>query len=190
MLAYIILLSPAVGIFLYAFITKDANPTPSYMFCSSYLKPSSLTSVISFIIPFTFLLPCWTVTFCYFEIGRKAYKNLGKLKLEAIEKSDNSLLASIKNQNIKLTIQLVMIFILFNVNFMPSYIAWILKIAIGYKRTPIVDAVAFELVELSLTIDPIITITFQPELNHELNFLIIKSKLKIKHFICSIFQYN
>ncbi|KXN64932.1 hypothetical protein CONCODRAFT_13671 [Conidiobolus coronatus NRRL 28638] len=112
------------------------------------------------------------------------------MKLEAIEKNDTSLLVSIKKQNIKLTIQLVAIFMLFNANFMPSYIAWILKVAIGYKRTPIIDALAFELIELSLAIDPIITVTFQPELNHELKILIIKSKLRIKSFIYNLIRYN
>ncbi|KXN70716.1 hypothetical protein CONCODRAFT_6718 [Conidiobolus coronatus NRRL 28638] len=112
------------------------------------------------------------------------------MKLEAIEKNDTNLLISIKKQSIKLIIQLTAIFILFNVNYMPSYIAWILKLTIGYKRTPIIDAVIFVIIELSLAIDPIITVTFQPELNHELSFLIIKLKLKIKSFIYKLTQNN
>jgi hypothetical protein len=187
---YLMIISPVAAIFLYSFIKKDASPTISYIYCSPYIKPSPEALIISYIIPFLFLLPCWTVTFCYFEIGRKAYKNLHKLKLEAISKNDTSLLTSIKKQNLKLTIQLIMIFILFNVNFMPSYIAWILRIAIGYKRTPIIDGIIFELINLSLAIDPIITITFQPELNHELNFLIIKLKLKLKGFISNLIRYS
>jgi hypothetical protein len=183
LIAYLLLFSPIATVFLYAFVIEDSNPTSSYLFCSSYIKPKPETLLLSFIIPLLFLLPCWTVTFCYFEIGRKAYKNLRKLKLEAIGNNDTSLLISIKKQTIKLTIQLVMIFILFNVNFVPSYTTWILKLAIGYKRTPIVDAIAFTLIELSLAIDPVITVTFQPELNHELSFLIIKLKLKVNNFI-------
>jgi hypothetical protein len=187
---YLMLLLPVVAIFLYPFVTKDISFSPSYMFCSPYIKPKPETLILTYIIPFIYLIPCWIVTFCYFEIGRKAYKSLSKMKLEAIEKNDDILLTSIKEQSVKLTIQLVMIFILFNVNFMPSYVSLILKLAIGYKRTPIIDVLTFELIELSLAIDPVITVTFQPELNHELNFLIVKSKLKIKNFIFNMFQYN
>jgi hypothetical protein len=187
---YIILLSPVAAIFLYPFIKKDANPAISYIYCSLYTKSGPIGLALTYIIPFLYLIPCWAVTFCYFEIARKAYKNLRKMKLEAMINNDTILLASIKNQSIKLMIQLIAIFILFNVNFMPSYIAWILKMAIGYKRTPFIDAITFELAELSLAIDPIITVTFQPELNHELNILIIRFKLKIKSFIYNLFRYS
>jgi hypothetical protein len=73
---------------------------------------------------------------------------------------------------------------------MPSYIAWTLRIAICYKRTPFIDVITFELIEISLAIDPVITVTFQPELNHELNFLIAKSILKTKRFIYNIMRYR
>ncbi|KXN65794.1 family A G protein-coupled receptor-like protein [Conidiobolus coronatus NRRL 28638] len=183
---YLMMLTPIAAIFLYPFVINDADPSPSYIFCSPYIKPSPLTQIVSFIIPLIYLIPCWIVTFCYFEIGRKAYKNLRKMKLEAIETNDISLKLNIKKQSKKLTIQLIMIFILFNVNFMPSYIGWILRVAIEYKRTPIFDVATFELIELSLAIDPIITVTFQPELNHEINFLIFKVKLKLKSFIYNL----
>jgi hypothetical protein len=167
-------LLPVAGVFLFPFVSKDANPPSSYVFCSPYVKPSPIAYIISFIIPLIYLLPCWTVTFCYFEIGRKVYRNLSKLKSEAIENNDISSQISIKRQSIKLTVQLIMIFILFNVNFMPSYIAWMLRTTTRYQKSPIYDAITFELIEFPLTADPIITVTFQPELNHELNFLIFK----------------
>jgi hypothetical protein len=180
---YLIVILPIAVIFIYPFIMKDANTAPSFMFCSSYMKPSVLTSALLYIIPLIFLFPCWIVTFCYFEIGRKVYRNLNIMNTEAVSKNDTNLQISIKKQSRKLMIQLAMIFCLFNINFMPSYISWILRLAIDYKRTPIVDAITFELIEISLAIDPIITVTFQPELNHELNILLFKFKLRIKNFI-------
>jgi hypothetical protein len=71
--------SPVVAIFLYYFIANDENLAPSFIFCSLHIKLSSEMLIITYFIPFIYLLPCWTVTFCYFEIARKAYKNLCKL---------------------------------------------------------------------------------------------------------------
>lgn len=108
-IVYLITLVPVTTIFLYPFIINDANPSPSYIFCSLYIKPSPLIQIISFIIPLIYLIPYLVVTFCYFEIGQKVYKNLRKMKLEAIETNNISLQINIAKQIKKLTIQLIMI---------------------------------------------------------------------------------
>jgi hypothetical protein len=71
---------------------------------------------------------------------------------------------------------------------MPLYITTILRVAIGYKRTVFTDAVFIYLMEISRLIDPIITINFQPELNHEFKVLLTKSMAKFKGYLANLFR--
>jgi hypothetical protein len=64
----------------------------------------------------------------------------------------------------------------------------ILRNAIGYIRPPIVDAIIITLFEVSRAIDPIITIIYQPELNHEFKAIITKSFAKFKSYIVNLFE--
>ncbi|KXN65798.1 hypothetical protein CONCODRAFT_12519 [Conidiobolus coronatus NRRL 28638] len=185
-MAYFLIILPPSILFGYSFVIGDANPGVSYLYCSPYLKPSELTSIMTIVIPLLYLVPCWITTFCYFEVGRRANKNLNIMKQDAINNNNQILLKSIKLQKRKLIIQLIMVFILFNVDFMLAYIGWILRFAIGFKRTPIFDACAFEAIISSFMVNPIITITFQPELNYELNLIIVKSRARLAKFIYSL----
>jgi hypothetical protein len=185
-IAYFIVILPPSIVFGYSFVIGDANPGVSYLYCSPYLKPGELTSVMTIVVPLLYVVPCWVTTFCYFEVGRKANKNLNAMKQDAINNNDQILLKSIRLQKRKLITQLIMVFILFNVDFMLSYIGWILRFTIGFKRTAIFDACAFEAIASSFMVNPFITITFQPELNYELNLIIVKSRAKLAKFISNL----
>ncbi|KXN65799.1 hypothetical protein CONCODRAFT_12520 [Conidiobolus coronatus NRRL 28638] len=110
------------------------------------------------------------------------------MKRDAISTNDSELVDTIHRQKRSLIMQLVVVFIVFNMLYMPLYITSILRVAIGYKRSPFTDAVCFYLMEISRMIDPIITINFQPELNHESKVLLTKSRAKLKGFLTNLFN--
>jgi hypothetical protein len=110
------------------------------------------------------------------------------MKIEAKANGNINLLKAIKRQKSKIVVQLTLVVILYNINFSPSYITQILKFSIGYKRSPIVEAITYFTVLLTYTLNPVLTITFQPELNHELSAILFKLNVKIRKFISKIFQ--
>jgi hypothetical protein len=164
----------------------DASPSPSYLYCQPFTTPNDIQKVMTFLIPFTFLIPCWITTFCYFGVGYKANQQLNIVKQDAINNCDEVLLGIVKQQKIKLIIQLLFVFIIYNVNFSLSYVTWILKFAIGYKRPPEIDASISISVNFTVAINPVITIIFQPDINNEIKFIFVKFKLKCKKFIANI----
>jgi hypothetical protein len=175
--------SLCAGIFLYGFIKRDNNPTPSHLNCFPYLKPSKLSSIMSIFISLLYLIPCYITTFCYFVIGWRANKQLNQIKNQAISTCDQVSLDNIKLQKRKLLIQLTMVFIMYNGNFILSYVAWVLKFAIGFKRTPIYDAIAYTTVQITAALNSIVTVTFQPDVNTELNIILLKLKTRFKEVI-------
>ncbi|KXN70279.1 hypothetical protein CONCODRAFT_7194 [Conidiobolus coronatus NRRL 28638] len=76
-----------------------------------------------------------------------------------------------------------MVFIMYNGNFILSYVAWVLKFAVGFKRSPIYDAIAYTTVQITAALNSIITVTFQPDVNNELNIILFKLKVKFKKII-------
>jgi hypothetical protein len=179
-LILVLSISPVLAIFLYGAISGDVKPTSSYMQCIPYTLPGLLTDVMTSIIPFLLLIPCWVVTFCYFGIGYKVNKELNKLVKEAKLTNNQALIANIKKQKLMLFIQLMAVFILYNLNYVASYITHILKFITGYKRPPFIDAVIFTAGRTTCIFNPIITISFQPEINNEFKLILIKSKLQLK----------
>ncbi|KXN71210.1 hypothetical protein CONCODRAFT_6097 [Conidiobolus coronatus NRRL 28638] len=173
-------ISPALVIFLYGAISGDVKPTSSYLQRVPYTLPGLLTTVITSIIPFLFLIPCWTITFCYFGIGYKVNKELNKLIKEAKSTNNQPLIVNIKKQKTMLFIQLIAVFILYNLNYLASYITHMLKFIIGYKRPPFIDALIFTAGRTTCVFNSIITISFQPEINNEFKLILIKSKLQLK----------
>jgi hypothetical protein len=110
------------------------------------------------------------------------------MKIDAEESMDINMLKVIKLQRVKIFAQLTLVVILYNINFSPSYITQILKFAIGYKRSPIVEAIIYFMGLLTFTLNPVLTITFQPELNYELSTVLFKFKLRIKKFFSRFFH--
>jgi hypothetical protein len=121
-------------------------------------------------------------------IGIKAYKKLNQMKKVALSTNDSEMIDIIGRQKRSLIIQLVVVFVVFNVLYMPVYVTVVLRFAIGYKRPPFMDAILLYITEISKMIDPIITISFQPELNHEFQVILTKVKVKIKNFFKSVFN--
>jgi hypothetical protein len=179
---------PPLAIFVYGAALHQDKPSPSYLNCYAFIDPNQVNFIIGCIIPFMYLIPCWVITFCYFCIGVKVNKKLNQMKAEANVSGDINMLKAIKLQKVKVIIQLTLVIILYNVNFSPAYIAHILKIAIGYKRTPIIEAFILFTGYLTFALNPVLTITFQPELNHELSAILFKLNLKIKTLYLRIFK--
>ncbi|KXN67041.1 hypothetical protein CONCODRAFT_10979 [Conidiobolus coronatus NRRL 28638] len=188
LISYGFVIAPILALYLFPLVTRDANPLPSQLICVPFLKPKPETFVLSVINPFIFIIPCWISTYCYFVIGIKAYKKLNLMRNEAVATNDTFLIKAIKKQKLNLIFQLVVVFTVFNFCFMPVYVTIILRITRGYKRSPIADAIMSELIEVSRSIDPIITLIFQPELNHEFKVFLTKLKANIKSFIKKLFK--
>ncbi|KXN65369.1 family A G protein-coupled receptor-like protein [Conidiobolus coronatus NRRL 28638] len=171
---------PCTGMFLYGAIISDAKPGVSYLHCHSFIGPDPTSVKFALVIAFCFVVPCWVTTYCYFAVGWKVNKKLNFMRGEALATSDLRCLKIIRNQKLKLSFQLTMVFLLYNVCFMLSYISMILKFAIGFKRTPILDATVFTMINTSICLNPLITVSFQPQVNNEFLFLLVRSRAKCK----------
>jgi hypothetical protein len=161
------------------FYTKDAAPSSSYLYCNIFTKQSGLSTVALYFIPLLFIIPCWVTTYCYLMVGWIANKKLNLMRQEAANNEDRGLLEAIKNQKFKLLLQILFIFVNYNVNFALSYITWIMKLVANYKRTITVDFIVCIQVAFAALLNPVVTIVFQPDINNEFNFLWIKLKLRI-----------
>jgi hypothetical protein len=185
---YFAIMILAFSFYLYPLAILDVSPSPSMLVCANFIKPKPTTYVLSFINPFIILIPCCISTFSYFMIGIKAFKKLNQMKKDALATNDSELVVRLISQKRSLIFQLLVVFVVFNLSYMPIYITIILRVTAGYKRTPFADAIMTELIEVSRVIDPIITIIFQPELNHEFQVIITKFRAKFKTFIAKIFK--
>ncbi|KXN66339.1 hypothetical protein CONCODRAFT_11844 [Conidiobolus coronatus NRRL 28638] len=160
----------ATLLFSIGFYTKDAAPSVSYMYCFFFSQPSTVSRIMLYLIPVLFIIPCWITTYCYFCVGWTANKILNLAKQEAVNSSGERLLKAIGKEKVKLTIQILFVFIIYNVNFGVSYITWILKFVIGYKRTIPVDAAALLQANTTALLNPAVTIIFQPDIITNLNY--------------------
>jgi hypothetical protein len=179
---------PPLLIFIYGATLHQDKPTSSYLACTAFSAPNQINFIISCIIPFIYIIPSWIITFCYFCIGLKVNKRLNQMKIEATVSHDTEMLKIIKLQKVKIIIQLTLVIILYNANFSLAYITHLLKIAIDYKRPPIVEAIVYFTTLLTFTLNPVLTITFQPELNHELSAILFKLNLRIKKIFYRLIQ--
>ncbi|KXN74952.1 hypothetical protein CONCODRAFT_2027 [Conidiobolus coronatus NRRL 28638] len=179
---------PPLVIFIYGATLHQDKPTPSYLACTAFSAPNQINFIFSCIIPFLYIIPSWAITFCYFCIGLKVNKQLNQMKIEATASQNTNMLKIIRLQKVKIAIQLTLVIILYNANFSLAYITHLLKISIGYKRPPIVEAIAYFTTLLTFTLNPVLTITFQPELNHELSVLLFRFNLKIKKILSKFIQ--
>jgi hypothetical protein len=183
-------LVPATTIYVFSIIKHDESPNISYLTCQSFSSPGKASQVITIIIPFLYIIPCWIVTFCYFSIAWTANKQLNNMKNEAVNNGDEALLKIIKRQKVRLFFQLILVFWAYNINFFPSYITFVLKFAIGYKRTPFVDALVYVMVYAAVTVNPIITMIFQPEVNTEFILILVKFQAKVKKMLQDLIHRN
>ncbi|KXN67346.1 hypothetical protein CONCODRAFT_10589 [Conidiobolus coronatus NRRL 28638] len=187
-ISFLLILTPVVGLHLYLLAIFDANPTPSYLICSSFFKPKPGSFILSIIISFLIATPSWVSTYCYFVIGIKSYKKLRQMSIEASISNDSESETRLLKLKYSLIFQLSTVFIVFNIAYMPIFITIILRVIIGYRRPPFVDAVIIELYQTCRAVDPIITIIFQPELSYEFKLFLTKSKARFKSFITSLFR--
>ncbi|KXN67049.1 hypothetical protein CONCODRAFT_10970 [Conidiobolus coronatus NRRL 28638] len=167
-------------IYSFVFYTNDASPLASKLYCSPFAKQGNLSGVMLYLIPFFYIIPCWITTYCYFMVGWIANKKLNLMKQEAVDSSNESLLISIKKQKLKLWMQILFVFYIYNANFCLSYVTWIMRLASNYKRPILMDAIVYLQVTSTSFLNPIVTIIFQPDINHESKILWIKLKLKIE----------
>jgi hypothetical protein len=176
-------ISPTVAAFIYGLISMDARPASSYVMCLPITAPGQVSAIINTIITILGMLPCWITAYCYFIIGWKANKNLNSMKAEARINNNEVALRTIKMQKIKLIFQILMIFILYYVDIMVTIVTYFMRLTTGYRRPPFFDAIAFELLIITLALNPIITVGFQPEVNNEIKLIFIKLHAKIKRAI-------
>jgi hypothetical protein len=188
LIVYISASSPMICFYLYSLYVLDQKPSPSYIICLSLNSQNVISKIFAAAQTFWILIPCWFNTYCYFSIGWKAYKKLNEMLKEAKAENNSGLMQTIKSEKAKLALQLTMMFFIYNISFSPSYITHVLKIATGYKRTPFVDFIAVLSVETSIVLNPLITISFQPDLNNELKLIFIKFKLKIKSYLSNLIR--
>jgi hypothetical protein len=177
---------PATFFFSYGAILGDAKPSSSYIQCHSFLGSDPFSTHISLGLSFCYLIPCWITTINYFLVGWSANKKLNLIKQEANITNDTVCLAEIQRQKRKLLGQLFVVFILYNGLFMLSYVTMIMRYTDNYRRTPFIDAMVFTLITVSISLNPLITVSFQPDLNNEFLFFLVKMKAKIKSTLKSI----
>ncbi|KXN65371.1 hypothetical protein CONCODRAFT_13061 [Conidiobolus coronatus NRRL 28638] len=172
--------------FSYGAILGDAKPSSSYIQCHSFLGSDPFSTHISLGLSFCYLIPCWITTINYFLVGWNANKKLNVIKHEAKINNDRACLAELRKQKRKLLGQLIIVFILYNGFFMLSYVTMIMKYTNNYRRTPFVDAMVFTLITVSISLNPLITVSFQPDLNSEFLFFLVKINAKLKSMLKSI----
>jgi hypothetical protein len=181
---------PCIVIYMIGAIRMDSLPSNSYIMCMPFLKPDEESSVVNVIISLCFLIPCWITTYCYFAIGWSANKKLNSMRVEAHNTNDEILVQVIKKEKRKLIIQIIFVFCLYNLTFMTSYITFILKFAIGYKRSPAIDAFSFTITHLAFAINSLVTISFQPQVSSEFQVMLVKYQAKFKSIFKRIFRQN
>jgi hypothetical protein len=186
LLVIIIMSIPCSYIFFSAGIINDVRPSLSRLGCYAYSNPGYVPFIMTIAIPFLYFVPCWIITICYFSIGLKVNRQLNEMRTDAKTINDTISLAAIQNQKFKIILQLTAVIIIYNFNFALSYTTLILKFAIGYNRSPIVEALTGVLTYSTFTLNPILAITFQPELNHELTSILFYIKLRLKTLILRI----
>jgi hypothetical protein len=187
LLLTIILSIPVTSLFIYGLIIQDQNPSVAYLNCFPLTSPSLITTIFNTFLTLSLVIPCWLTTYFYFAIGWKANKKLNEMIKEAKTDSNRELIRTIKSEKLKLALQLTMMFIIYNINFMPSYITHILKLAISFKRTPFLEFIVIFGTQVSIVLNPAVTISFQPDVNNEFKFLIFKFKIKMKKLIGGLF---
>jgi hypothetical protein len=180
---------PSIVIFSYGAFIKEYKATPSYTQCAPYFKSDKFTTTMLLISSSTYMLPCITTSFCYFAVGWKCNKQLNSMMSEARSAQDTYGIKMIRQQKIKLYVQLALVFIIYNLLFMLSYITMVLKFAIGFKRSPVLDGMILTMINFSVCLNPIITVFFQPEVNNEFLFLLVTTKAKFKSFIKGVFRF-
>lgn len=173
---------------LYGSLTQEIRPNSSYTLCNAFITPGVISFAFNMALTLLSILPCWTTTYCYFLIGWKANKRLNELKTEAIESESAEALKIIRKQRSRLAIQLVIVFFLYNINYSLSYVTYFLRLFIGYKRPPFIDALSIFLANISIMGTPMVTISFQPEVNNEFKIIFIKLVAKLKKVYNSIFN--
>jgi hypothetical protein len=175
------------SIYLYGVFTQ-LKPNSSYLLCSPFATPGPVPFAMNIALTLLNIIPCWITTLCYFIIGWKVSKKLKQIKIEAEEMNDLESLKAIKWQRFKLFIQLNLVFILHNVDFMPSYITYFLRVSTGYKRPPFIDGIVIFLSSVSVIATPIVTISFQPEVNNEVKVIFVKMQAKLRKALNNIFN--
>jgi hypothetical protein len=183
-----ILSLPSIVIYTVGAANQDSKPSVSYIACQPFLNPDKSSNIISLAISLLTLIPCWITTYCYFAIGWSANKKLNSMRNDTYNSNDEVLAQVIKKEKIKLIIQLIFVFCLYNIAFMTNYVTFILKFAIGYKRSPIVDVISYTIAHFSFAINSLVTISFQPEVNSEFQVILIKYQAKFKSLFKRIFS--
>jgi hypothetical protein len=179
-------ISPTMVTLIYGLVNMDARPFTSYANCLILTSPGHVSTVLNIIGTILLMLPCWVTTYCYFIIGWKVNKKLNLMKIEAQINNNEVALRAVKSQKVNLILQIFMVFILYNVDIMLSVVTYFMRLANGYIRPPFFDAVIHEMLIFTLAFNPIVTVSFQPEIKNEIRVIFIKMIAKIKKAIRSI----
>jgi hypothetical protein len=172
---------PAVCLFLASSILWDAKPTSSLCQCHGYLSPTITSKIALGIITLYYLIPCWLTTICYLLIGKKINQNLN-LSFQQIEKKQ------LQKQKLCLILQLILVTIVYNLDFMLSYLTMLLNLIFNYKRLPVVDMFVILTKHFSIMLNPLIIISFQPNIHHEYLCIIVKFNAKFKANLNRVFR--
>jgi hypothetical protein len=187
-LVLVVLSIPSITIFSYGAAIKDYRPTLSYIQCLPYFRSDKFSTTMLLITSSTYMFPCLTTSFCYFAVGWRCNKHLNLMINEARSTQDINGVKLIRQQKIKLYLQLALVFFIYNLLFMLSYITMILKFAIDFKRTPVLDGLILSMINFSVCLNPIVTVFFQPEVNSEFLFLLVTTKAKFRTFFKDLFR--
>jgi hypothetical protein len=131
---YFLVIILSYSLYLYQFITFDVDPTNSNLICSPYIKLKPEIYTLFAVNPFVIAIPCCISTYSYFMIGIKAFKKLNRMKKEVLPTNDNGMINITNKQKWSLILQLVVIFLVFNVSYMPIYITIVLRFVLYIKE--------------------------------------------------------
>jgi hypothetical protein len=105
---------------------------------------------------------------------------LNNIKEGAIANDDKETVKHINNQQNKIVFQGSMVALADCITFIPSTVTYVMKLAYGYDRPPLVDGIVVWMLTILPIINPIITLWLQPEINAEFwtSYYLFKDKIK------------
>jgi hypothetical protein len=160
----------------------DGKPSPSYIQCGGLGSGTSLSNGLQIFGGVYMAIQAWVITVSYLLICYNVYKKLNMVLKEAKMNNDKETISSLYRQRNKLFGQVALIIWVYNITYMFSYVTQVLKVTIGYRRTPFLDAVVMAMIMFPCLCNPIVTLSFQPEVKCEFQALMVRFWAKVKAF--------
>ncbi|KXN64639.1 family A G protein-coupled receptor-like protein [Conidiobolus coronatus NRRL 28638] len=175
-------LSPIIGTFSYTISVMDGRPSPSYIQCGGLGNGTEVANTLQIFGGVYMAIQAWLITVAYLLICYNVYKKLNTVLKEAKMSDDRETCTSLYRQRNNLFGQVALIIWVYNITYMFSYVTQVLKVTIGYKRTPFLDAVVMMMIMFPCLCNPIVTLSFQPEVKCEFQALMVRFWARMKAF--------